>query len=85
MVYSSFSSTTIDYIFPITLEVPTTSTSIFPSPYTTLVPLNIIGEGTSYGVEQFLLPSATILSLIEIQFYKISFLTGSVLPVISLS
>lgn len=34
-------------IFPKQLESPTTSTNIFPSPESTLVPLNKIGEGTS--------------------------------------
>jgi len=34
-------------IFPKQLESPTTNTNIFPSPESTLVPLNNIGEGTS--------------------------------------
>jgi len=80
---SSFSSSTL--ILPMQDCSPTTITIILPSPERTLVPLIMMGDGTSCLLAIFFYPFFSISIFFLIQNLRIFFLIGSISPVIALS
>ncbi len=63
--------------------MPTAITIIFPSPYTTLLPLIRMGLDTSCILAYSLPPSAIIVFLVFIHFINISFFKGIFSPVMA--
>lgn len=71
--------------FPMHDNSPTTITIILPSPARTLVPLMMIGDGTSCFPALFFYPAWTISYCFYLHLKKMFLCTGSVYPVIALS
>ena len=72
-------------ILPKQESSPTTIATIKPSPLSTLVPESMMREGTSFLEAWFYPPSFLISFLLRMQFSMLSFLMGSVSPVMALS